>query len=70
MVAFISAYVPLLANAQPTQSSAIQEKLAELEAQSGGRIGLSAINTGNQTQIQYRAEERFPFCSTGKVMVV
>ena len=46
----------------------IQEKLAELEVSSGGRIGISAINTGNNNRIQYRADERFPFCSTSKVI--
>jgi beta-lactamase class A len=29
-----------------------------------------AINTANNQQIEYRSNELFPFCSTGKVMVV
>ena len=44
--------------------------LKELEAASGGRLGVSAINTANHAEIQYRQKERFPFCSTSKVMVV
>ncbi len=60
----------LSANAQQTQSDPIQKELARLEAQSGGRLGISAINTANNTRIQYRPDERFPFCSTGKVLVV
>jgi beta-lactamase class A len=48
----------------------IQKKLSELEVSSGGRIGLSARNTANNRVIQYRAEERFPFCSTFKALLV
>jgi beta-lactamase class A len=46
------------------------EKLAELEAASGGRLGLSVFNTANDQPIQYRDNERFPLGSTFKVMVV
>lgn len=48
----------------------VQEKLAALEAASGGKIGLSALNTANNTRIQYKAEMRFPMQSTFKVMGV
>jgi beta-lactamase class A len=41
-----------------------------LEDVSGGRLGVSAINTANHAEIQYRPNERFPFCSTFKVMGV
>jgi beta-lactamase class A len=44
--------------------------LKELEVASGGRLGVSAINTANHAEIQYRQNERFPFCSTFKVMGV
>lgn len=50
--------------------TALQKKLAALEASSGGRIGVSAVNTGNHRQIQYRAHERFPMGCTSKVMGV
>src|ERR1700679_316396 len=55
-----------IANADP----AFNERLAQLEKDSGGRMGVYAINTANHQKLQYRAEERFPFCSTGKVMVI
>lgn len=55
-------------NVQHTQADSIQEKFAKLESSSGGRIGVSAINMSNQAHFQYRANERFPLCSTGKVM--
>jgi beta-lactamase class A len=44
--------------------------LKVLESASGGRLGVSAINTANHAEIQYRQNERFPFCSTSKVMGV
>ena len=59
-----------LAGAQQMIPSAIQKKLADLEVASGGRIGLSVINTGDNMHLQYRDEERFPMCSTSKVMAV
>lgn len=51
---------------QPT----IDKELADLEASSGGRIGVYAINTANNSQLQYRAEERFPTGCTSKVIGV
>ena len=45
-------------------------QLAKLETTSGGRIGVYAIDTSNNISVKYRSYERFPFCSTGKVMVV
>ena len=48
----------------------IEKDLAKLEFSSGGRIGLFAINTANNTIVQYRANERFPMCSTSKIMAV
>lgn len=47
-----------------------EQKLAELEKASGGRLGVSALNTANGSYIRYRADERFPFCSTFKALLV
>ena len=44
--------------------------LAALESTSGGRLGVSALDTASGAQIRYRADERFPFCSTFKVILV
>jgi beta-lactamase class A len=38
----------------------------ELEARLGGRLGVSCIDTGNDHVAGYRADERFPMCSTFK----
>lgn len=67
----ISTPITLLADTQPTQpATTIQQKLAALEASADGRIGIAAIDTANNTAIQYRADERFPLCSTSKLMGV
>ena len=58
------------ASTQQINLAAIQKKLANIEVSSGARIGLFAINTADNTIIQYRAKERFPMCSTSKVMCV
>ncbi|MBA2648207.1 MAG: class A beta-lactamase [Legionella sp.] len=68
---FFIACAPSVAVAQKNvQSTSIQQKLAELEASSGGRIGIYAINTANGTHLQYHANERFPMGCTSKVIGV
>lgn len=42
---------------------------ASLENSAGGRLGVAGLNTGSGTHILYRADERFPFCSTYKLLV-
>ena len=44
-------------------------RLAMLEKASGGRLGVYAVNTDNEMQIVYRADERFSMCSTFKVIL-
>jgi beta-lactamase class A len=44
-------------------------RLAALEAESRGRLGVAALNTADGSRIDHRAAERFPFCSTFKMMV-
>jgi beta-lactamase class A len=45
-------------------------QLGALERSAGGRLGLYALNTGSGRQIAYRANERFPMCSTFKLLAV
>ncbi|MBX9577601.1 MAG: class A beta-lactamase [Chthoniobacterales bacterium] len=66
---FASACKPLFATPQTISSTSVQKQLADLEASSGGHLGVAAVNTANEKHIEYRAEELFPFCSTFKVMV-
>lgn len=69
-ISLLSTYTASLANTQQIYPASIQEKLTKLEASSGGRIGLYAVNTANNAYIQYRPNERFPMCSTFKPMLV
>lgn len=68
-IPFITFSTPLLA-ATTDQISTIQQSLADLEKSSGGRLGVVLINTADNSQIVYRGDERFPMCSTSKMMVV
>lgn len=40
--------------------------LADIEAALGGRVGVFALDTGNDRQLAHRADERFAMCSTFK----
>jgi len=62
--------VPLLLGSVSVyaQTANVQQQLAELEQKSGGRLGVALINTADNSQILYRADERFAMCSTSKVM--
>jgi beta-lactamase class A len=46
------------------------QALADLERRAGGRLGVAAWRRGGANVIAWRGDERFPFCSTAKVMVV
>jgi beta-lactamase class A len=43
-------------------------RIAAIETQVGGRIGVAALDTTNSKQVDYRADERFPMCSTFKFL--
>ncbi|RYY80297.1 MAG: class A beta-lactamase [Moraxellaceae bacterium] len=57
-------------NVQQAKLQHVCEFLAQLETQAQGRLGVSAINTATQQRIDYRASERFPLCSTFKLIAV
>ncbi|GHU29946.1 beta-lactamase [Betaproteobacteria bacterium] len=48
----------------------MENELAALEAASGTKIGVFLRDTANNVTLQSRSGERFPFCSTFKVMLV
>lgn len=52
------------------QKVSVAAQLAALEASSGGRLGVAAVNTGNNHRIEYRAYEYFPMGCTSKVIGV
>ncbi len=45
-------------------------RIAAIEARIGGRIGVTALDTGNSRRLDYRQDERFPMCSTFKFLAV
>jgi beta-lactamase class A len=45
-------------------------QLDALERRSGGRLGVFAIDTGTGRTLEHRARERFPMCSTFKLLAV
>jgi beta-lactamase class A len=44
------------------------DRIAEINARVAGRIGVAALDTGTGQHIEYQANERFPMCSTFKVL--
>ena len=44
------------------------QRIAELEARSGGRLGVCVIDTATGQSAAHRGDERFPFCSTYKLL--
>ncbi|EJL82448.1 beta-lactamase class A [Polaromonas sp. CF318] len=52
---------------RPDTASATR-RLAAIEKTSGGRLGVSILDTGSGAKYGYRAGERFPMCSTFKLL--
>lgn len=52
--------------AQPLQD--MKEKIAGIESGVKGRLGVAVIDTGSDRRFGYRENERFPMCSTFKLM--
>ena len=46
------------------------EQLRELEKQSGGRLGVAVLDTATGRRFGQRVDERFPMCSTFKLLAV
>jgi beta-lactamase class A len=66
-----SATLAVLSTPLPIRASdTAAAQLKELEAATGGRLGVMAFDTEGFTAINYRAVERFPMCSTFKFLAV
>jgi beta-lactamase class A len=65
---FLILAFPLVATAGFDKNTNI--KLEKIESHYHGRLGISAINTKTGETINYRGNERFPMCSTWKLIVV
>lgn len=54
--------------AQVTAQRKALDRLQQLEQSLDGRLGLFALDTGSGRELAHRANERFPLCSTFKVL--
>ncbi len=62
--------LPLWAAAPtPARRAGYEARLAALEARTGGRLGVVALDTGTGRRLAHRGGERFPLCSTFKVLL-
>ena len=50
------------------QASRFQQTLQQIEAASGGRLGVAMLDTQSGATYAYRGAERFPMCSTFKFL--
>ncbi|QGZ65133.1 class A beta-lactamase [Paraburkholderia acidisoli] len=57
------------AQAFGAQRSALEQQLAAIESQAGGRLGVAILDTANGRVEGWRLHERFPMCSTFKVLL-
>jgi beta-lactamase class A len=48
--------------------AAAETRIAAIEKAAGGRLGVAVIDSGSGRRIAHRADERFPMCSTFKVL--
>ena len=66
---------PLLATAasvhtpSPAERSPLEREVLRLERDSGGRLGVAVLDTDRGTRFQHRGDERFPMCSTFKLLL-
>ena len=69
-VTFVAAYPLWGANSNDkNDADSVHQQLEKLEQTLNGRLGVFALDTGNGAQINYRAKEQFPVCSTFKVLL-
>lgn len=65
VVTFLTVMLPEIADA-----GGMPARIAQIEQSTGGRLGVSIVDTQTQRRIEYRAHELFPMCSTFKVALV
>jgi beta-lactamase class A len=68
LISYIALAAPGFAATRPTDDPAA--RFAAIEKEAGGRLGVAALDTGTGRRFGHREEERFPMCSTFKVLAV
>jgi beta-lactamase class A len=61
-----------LSRPQPARAfaSSLESDIAAIEARVGGRLGVAVLDTASGARADHRGNERFPLCSTFKVLAV
>lgn len=65
----IPAVSALTGSAAAAAGSALEKRLAELEARRDGRIGVAILNLATGARLGHRTDERFLMCSTFKALL-
>jgi len=68
-VAMTALALPRFLRGAPKRFIALPADLAQLEKANGGRLGVSVVDTATGERSGYRADERFPMCSTFKFLL-
>lgn len=63
-----SVFLPNVSGAASGGAAPLIEAIKQLELKSGGRLGVSVLDTTTGVPIHYKGDERFPMCSTFKVL--
>jgi beta-lactamase class A len=66
MLAPLPARAANLVSADAVRSAS--ERIAALETRAGGRLGVAVLDTASGLSFSHRADERFPMCSTFKLL--
>jgi beta-lactamase class A len=62
------AFVLVLAASTSGSTTDFANRIRSIEERTGTRIGVAALDTGSGKRLDHRSEERFPMCSTFKVL--
>jgi len=74
-LALVAAPVLAVAGVRPAISAPakyirLAKEVERLERDSGGRLGIALLDTADGTRFHHRGDERFPMCSTFKLLLV
>ncbi len=61
--------VPYFLHEKPGRFEKLPPAIAQLEKTNGGRLGVAVLDTATGEHSDYRANERFPMCSTFKFLL-
>jgi len=64
----VAIFVLLVAVSAGGARSDAASQIAAIDARLGGRMGVAALDTASGKRLDYRADERFPMCSTFKFL--